>query len=540
MILQVILVVTLTATHTQATDWEDFVRPGALIENLGTIYPITEHINIKIGTNAIASLKSRVLNQQMIAKRLNTSLAKMNLTKDLRAPLQHLMQASLHSLNAAISPPPSINTIRQKRGLFNAGGVFANFLFGIATDDTVNSRFKQQEQTLSSAVSTFHTVIDSFTTMNDRLHLLLTTSNTLSDSLKHLERNTQDLRHFTLVSSSLTLFNTQAQRLLNDLEHLTQDFVLAAHGEIMPSLLPEKTLLRILELFTANSYRRPLFDTTQLHLYYPYLTAILHPQELNVLVPLLPQTVYHGSRIHAFPSEHDNTFITVALTHDIVLRSSSGNAISTISSSALQDCTKALPNMTVCLDLSLPEFPYLTPSCTKSLISNELVNNTCTFNQIILTNPYYVYFSHLQFIFFPKLTPLVVSCNGTHSDLTIKGPLVISTSCSLHSNLIILKAHNTFISHHTPRFNTITNYSLPSSNIHTSIVHSKIRFLPSNLTNISWTPSPHVIYTFPTSLMIITIIIIVSGFLVLRWRAMRNITQQAPQSITQDDHETPH
>ena len=504
-----LMIVSQATSEVQQPPWAELVRPGCLIEHIGTLYPITEHIQVKIDLNLIPDLEERIRLQHKISQRLTTALDDLvDLSQEYKHPLNNILTSSSSSLASVLRPSAPI---RQARGLFNAGGMLANFLFGITTDNALNERLTAQNGAINSVIHTVSTALESFKDINDKLSVLSKTSNIISTSLGILSNETDQLKHFTLLAVSLSLFNTQVHQLERHLSALTEGLVLASHGEIIPSLLPERELQRILWLFTSDSSRQALFPLSDIHLYYPYLTAILSPTTLNILIPLMPLQTFQASRIHPFPSNHNGSVLVATVIKDIVLRSTNGQMVSTLSSSDYGDCQTAIPNMTICFNLILPEQTYLAPSCARSLLTNLHVNTYCMFDELALTTPFHTSFSHMHFLFFPEKTTTVVTCNGTHNDIVVTGFFVVPTSCSLHSSVLSLKAHNILHAHLklTPGFLQQTNITLPYH--HVKIPTTHIRFLPSNESTHFVFPSYHVTYGFPSLMSVLPILFLVVG-----------------------------
>ena len=474
--------------------WENIIRPGCLVENIGTLYPVNEHIDITIDLQLIPELEQKIMRQKRIATRISQDLANIaNLDAEYREPLQNLLLASASTLND-FNSQQTLN--RKTRGLFNIGGSLANFLFGITTDTSLASKLEIQNKAINSAVKTFSTALDAFSQVSDKLKLIRKTANTISTSIQTMVNQTNQIKQFTLITVSLVLFSNQVHHLVDDLRSLTNNLVLASNGEVVPSLLPEHELLRILLLFTADSNRQTLFPTNEVHLYYPYLTAILHPETLHILIPLMPSNTFKAFRIHPFPTIHNGTTLIATLDKDIVLRSSNGKSISTISDLDFENCKRAIPELTICFDLVLPETAYLAPSCARSLMADVATSSSCMFDELVLKTPFHTSFNYTHYLFFPEETPIVITCNGTHKDDVAKGAYAFPTSCSLHSNIISLKAHHTLYATGHPT-HSFLQHNVTLDYHHINIPKTHIRFLTNTDTPILSLPSIHLSYGFP-------------------------------------------
>ena len=386
---------------------------------------------------------------------------------------------------------------RKKRGLFNIGGSLANFLFGITTDTALSSKLDVQNQKIASVVKSFSTALDTFTDINAKLNTLRTTANTISSSIFTMANQTNKLKQFSLITVSLTLFSNQVHHLVDDLRTLTENLVLASHGEVVPSLLSHKELTRILYLFTAGSNRQTLFPMTASYLYYPYMTAILYPNVLHILIPLKPIVTFQAFRIHPFPSMHNGSILVATMDKNIVLRSANGKSVSALAETDYEKCKRAIPLMAICFDLILPETPYLASSCARSLMVNINVNNDCMFDEIALKSPFHTSFANLHFLFFPSETLIVITCNDTHKDEMILGSYVLPTHCSLHSNTISLKAHHILYTSSLPS-KDIKQNNISLEYQHMIIPQTNIRFLSNHTNSHFFFPSNHMTYGIPS------------------------------------------
>ena len=474
--------------------WTGIIRPGCLVEQIGSLYPVNDHIDVEIDLHLIPELENKISRQRIIANRITKELANTDsLDNEFKEPLINLLLTSISTLDDFIDQQPRTRTTR---GLFNIGGSLANFLFGITTDTSLASKLEIQNKAINSAVKTFSTALDAFSQVNIKLKVIRKTINIISTSLESITNQTNQLRQFALITNSLMLFSNQVHHLADDLRALTTNLVLASNGEVVPSLLPERELLRILLLFTADSNRQTLFPINEIHLYYPYLTAILHPDTLHVLIPLMPVDIFKAYRIHPFPTNLNGTTLIATLNQDIVLRSSNGKSISTISNMDFDDCKRAIPKLTICFNLILPETAYLAPSCARSIMTNLPGSSTCMFDELVLKTPFHTSFNHTHYLFFPDETAIVITCNGTHKDDIVKGAYAFPTSCSLHSNIISLKAHHTLhaTGHPTHDFSNY-NVTLNFHQIH--IPNTHIRFLTKADTTVFTLPSPHLSFGYP-------------------------------------------
>ena len=519
-----------------ASPWTGTIRPGALIEPVGKLYPVIDHIDATIDLALIPELESKITRQKSIANRISTQLDNLpNLDDEFKEPLKNLLAATIDCLNDFVTEQPRT---RKTRGLFNIGGSLANFLFGITTDTSLTQKLQIQNKKINSAVKSFSTVLEVFSQVNIKLKVIRKTINVISTSLETINNQTNQLKQFSLITTSLMLFSNQAHHLANDLRALTSNLVLASNGEVVPSLLPEKELLRILLLFTADSNRQTLFPTNEIHLYYPYLTAILYPDTLHILIPLMPSQSFEAFRIHPFPTTLNGTTIIATFNEDIVLRSSNGKSISTISNTDFEDCKHAIPKLTICFDLIIPETAYLAPSCAKSLMTNLPGANTCMFDELVLETPFHTSFNHTHYLFFPDITAIVITCNGTHKDDIIQGAYAFPTSCSLHSNIISLKAHHTLYATGHPSHLSV-NYDVMLDFNNTSIPNTHIRFLTTNTgVNHFYPTSPHFYLGYPI-LTSVTPPLILGGviiiYLLYKRRCDKNNPANNAESTIVDD-----
>ena len=251
------------ADTTDTHPWEQILRPGCLIQDLGHVYPITDSIHVSIDLSLIPTIERKLAMQFQTANHLSQLLTNSpHLTEEYKTPLSNLLHVSTAALANLLDP---LTPSRYKRGLFNIGGNIAHYLFGTTTDDILAQTVKTQNAQISSALDTFSSSFQTLNVVSDKLDMLTATSNTISSSLSTLANQTSQLKDFSLLTVSLTLFSNQIQHLVSDLQSPTSNLVLAAHGEITPSLIPESELTRIINSFTTHSNRQSLLPPSLLY-----------------------------------------------------------------------------------------------------------------------------------------------------------------------------------------------------------------------------------------------------------------------------------
>ena len=125
--------------------------PGGILQHRGTIYPITQFVDIKYSLEPLQTFLKTIHNQLYVVDALAHDIT---LDKNM-TQLQHdILTDSLIRLTSEMHSfinPPTISTgrtNRARRGLFNFVGVVSNTLFGTIDEATFNGRLSDYEHKL--------------------------------------------------------------------------------------------------------------------------------------------------------------------------------------------------------------------------------------------------------------------------------------------------------------------------------------------------------------------------------------------------------
>ncbi|XP_037803585.1 uncharacterized protein LOC119598009 [Penaeus monodon] len=429
------------------------LRPGALLEDVGNIAFVGNYVEVDISLGILPSFYNTASTHLSLIGQYSHTVTTDNLLTTVQADsLLSFLNVSRYDLLPFKDRLPRPRPRRVRRGLFNFMGDATSYLFGIATHDELDARFRDYESHLGSVVSKVKVTFDA-------IHSITNTVNSLNNITRNLaiytDSNAQRIaseQHFSILLAHISLYQSRVRLFVDHLHTLVHDLILAVHGTVMPSLIPPTALATFVDRISTTTPYRPLFSLTNITLLYSQLDSFITPHGLSIMIPLAPDTSFTAYRIHPFPLSLDNNVYVLSPDTDIILRSSDHSSLSLISSDILTSCSRVLSSLRVCFDVLVPERPYFHSSCHMALITGRNVHASCMFDQLNVTGaaPFLLTLPDTHLLYFFSDTQLSITCNSNHTDLVAVGAFILPRFCRLDSRLITLRPYHHFHYSYTP------------------------------------------------------------------------------------------
>lgn len=122
--------------------------PGAMIEDLGKVYPITSNLEARVSLMPLRNPSLLMLyhRSQLLSLCDTLTLDSSLDAHDIRL-FNRILSSTIAYLDSFVGPFKSSG--RARRGLFNFEGNIAHGLFGVVDDDSLASKLKKYKESLS-------------------------------------------------------------------------------------------------------------------------------------------------------------------------------------------------------------------------------------------------------------------------------------------------------------------------------------------------------------------------------------------------------
>ena len=262
--------------------------PGAIVEDLGTVYPVTNQVVVHISLFPLHKLSTFATNKLHLLKNWSRRLGDDPRLTDYQISMGVALNSTIAQLESFVKPPPQH---RYRRGLVDFIGVMAHGLFGLVDEATLTDKLKEYRADLNTVVHSFNASAHAINALNDNVNRLSTAYDTMQSSLmKTLEvasNNNQAALEmaFNMVQVQMAFGNT-----LKSCSDLMSALVLAARGIVLPTLISPHDIKAILKDLAAESLT-PLFPLSRRALFYSNLKSYLTEQGVSLVIPLYPEVV---------------------------------------------------------------------------------------------------------------------------------------------------------------------------------------------------------------------------------------------------------
>ena len=373
------------------------------------------------------------------------------------------------------------SVVRSKRGLINAGGQLARYLFGVVTEDQFHALEKaigevrkmghvlytNQKELLQIFNRTLQTVMDNNYNINKVIGDIRTTQRIIQDGLNGLEEEIGMIN----VARHIDMHLTQIESCIADFNLITQIFhaqrTQLEHGWINPRILPDHILS-----ITIREMAKLGWDTLSLEWYYKHLHVLpLWYDEgqlaFQVSIPGVSRENYIYFKLQYFDMAWGDTHLRKLQGNPyIALETRTGISFYTNPS----DCMGQEPY--VCR----PSHINLKPTCEVYLITRTSPKPTCYFevserrNRTIEIEHQSIESDEIVIVTYAPIT-ITKRCKGeTPYSFEVKGAniLHLNDSCSLETSEWRIQGLARFSSNHSITYKTYENLmplnlSIPSS-----------------------------------------------------------------------------
>ena len=431
--------------------------PGAVREELGTVYPITRLCEIKYDVSPLESF-SKTLNMQT----RNLTHLKNFIDIDPSLSSEHAKSLT-NSINILINRIQTFTnntkTGRIKRGLFNFVGVISNALFGTIDEYSLSHRLQEYDDKIQSVAHSFQSNANAFKALKHNTVQLELAYTTLKNTTTNITHNMDSLTRFVNINTMLAEYKHSLSDITLSAGIFQRDIIAAVRGSIYPSLISPSDIQPIIDTLLTQKNEIPLFQPTDLPAFYATITSYMTHEGLSIILPLHPDIILSAYGIHPFP-HHDNItkrFISVNAP-DLLLTTQTNKLLSTPDRKFLNSCSTPTPFTFVCLQPAWAFVP--TPhACALALITNTSdITLECSFKEIKTTKtPFMLPLLDVTLLYYYAPTPITVTCNSQLPMLMIDGPYSLPHTCKLQSISFSLPQ----LKHYTMTLTAKPHYLLP-------------------------------------------------------------------------------
>ena len=492
--------------------------PGAVMEYLGTVYPVTSFLEVRYNLSPIMEFRKQLVGQLHHLIRFRESLSG-------HPPLQQhhlqILSQSLIRLEKKISSflqqeSLPANVTRSRRGLLNFVGVLSHSLFGTIDEQTFENRMREYQHKLESVSTSFEASAHAINSLTFNVEQLgaaiqyLQANAAKASALDNVERFTRTA--FLISQYQLTFAEVSAAAI-----KFHASVIMAAHGIVDRSLLSPRDIDSVLSQVKKDHGLHPLFQTSSPVLLYATLSSYLTPRGLSILIPLHPPIILSAYAIHPFPYSHNDTLL-ILNSPSLILTTLTSHALTPSHAlafpphSLFDTCQTPVMGMYVCL---APAWPYNanTHSCAHSLMSHRHnIHKTCVFSEHNPSeSPLVLPLKSVTLLYFYEPTPSTISCPSPRPMSSLSGPFILPHKCGLQSIQITfpaIKHYSTSFSKHIQfdQPGPLTPFTLPT---HLSQLNLTLKNTDS-LKSIPWSTAQHpiFIYGYPIAITVFGMVLL--------------------------------
>jgi len=417
--------------------------PGAMIEDLGKVFPITSHVEARFSLLPLRNASKLMLyhRDQLISLRDNLTIDPSLDAHDIRL-FNRILSSTIAELNSFVGPLTP--TGRARRGLFNFVGNFAHVLFGVVDDDTLTSEFRKYKESLSSVVHSFDSSAHAVNTLAHNVQELATDFKAVRGKVGQIVGTVNKVSHLTSLTLTVFSYQSTVNKITQRLNSLATALIRAAHGEVSPDVISPVDMGAVLKRVSSFSVKT-LFPLRQRTRFYASLRSFLTASGLSVIIPVRPSTIFRAYRVHPFPHKTNSSYYMVHVPHTFILRELGGHALSFPSSDFLDSCLKPTKDTFVCFSSPLPS-SLQTPSCARALVSGGLITSLCSFEEVRdQLSPFMLSLSQATLIYFYQSTAATIACEELQPDRLLQGTFVLPHHCGLRSLSLKVPAIKSFV-----------------------------------------------------------------------------------------------
>ena len=225
--------------------------PGAILEELGIVSPITSHVEANINLRPLATFSSLAHYHLRQLESLQIQV-----TRELKHEQSSLL---LQTINNTISQLSTLveRKHRAKRGLVNVVDKIAHALFGIVDDDTFTSKFETYQNSISKITTRLDASIHTVNTIADNVHELRQAFYNVNKTFETLSAKLNNSNIFTELSFNVLSYQVTINRVMTTVSSFVSALISAARGEVLPSLISPHDFHPILQNISSFNLSSP-------------------------------------------------------------------------------------------------------------------------------------------------------------------------------------------------------------------------------------------------------------------------------------------
>ena len=426
--------VTSSSQYTTPTEMSDIrLAPGALIERLGNILYIKDHVEIRIDISALNNLTTIGV-RDMLEKSENM-VSSISANEKFAIQENKLMLIGLLEQNMAKLRRLLPDQDRERRALLGFIGAIAHELVGTVDDATFNAGMSGVYDKLRETVKTYNVAIKQVNAMQDNIRKAERAFTSIQARLDILEKDQIFRNNFEQLSFMVNQHCNHVEEMIHRIIRLGNGIIEALQGTVLPSFIAPQDVRNFLGKMAKDNHY-PLFnfneDPTS---FYTSLTASISSTDLYLYVPLRQTHKYSLYQLHPCPTKINSSFVQVDLESRKVIQREDIQAVAEVTESDINRCRHINQNL-VCEAQPLAFF-HAVNTCPKALLTGELraIRDQCKFQKIeSSTTPFVLHLRKLSFLYFFYKEMVGFTCRSTTKDIEAVGVLMIPGECSLRSD----------------------------------------------------------------------------------------------------------
>ena len=529
------------------------VRPGALVAPEGTVLIVEDTCTVAydIGSLQVLSSKIPVLARRLSGLKdafqglLDITNKPSTLDPTLNASL-HLASQKMESLgemvvslsdrfpsNSVTAGPPA-GLSRQRRGLFDFGGLVLQSLFGTAMASDVSALGEKLSVITSVVESQNRLLWKEHIQLNDfrsHLNLVVNRTNVLSNNLHDLQSTVVNMENVFLLMNYIRDLEFDILMLKERCNSLIGSLVSAGLSRVDSELLPLDHLRAALHFARANFSLTPFFGDSHLEFYYPLLEATLTDNQILIHIPLKSDVSYTAYSVTPFPLSVNNSLLSLITQSDMFLVAKDFMTVSLTNRASLSHCRSSYLSVHVCPAYLFALLPAKSTPCELAIVRNnsQLIHAHCSYEPVVSNLPvYHAHVAGFQYFYFKEPASVTLICQGISTNLIAEGYYVASDACEVRSSEIYTLPSNQHLGFHGVLPTSLIHLS-PSFDVHPenlTVVSDRLKvlsYLNDSDVFVASAPfflHPHVLY--PTVSLPIIILLVVIGLLCVCLKRMEN------------------
>lgn len=452
--------------------------PGIIFQNIGNVYlqenfwKVTTRIGIQNYTQELKTLQE---NKEFISELIKNvkDIKDETLIFDLKALTQELqiLINSMQDINNILLD--EIESVRQTRSIFPAGGTFLNTVFGNVDENEMGTVYdklfelSETDKQLGYSIKNNTFITEKLVKRTkENLESLSTEINLMMSKIKILARQQDDMeirQQILLTTQVMTLVIIRYTRYQNQiLETLLSHKPTFTKPELIP-FLELKSILKKIESKMDNTQMLPyhLFPKSTALVMYKYfpMKTILHKEFIifDITIPTISRNKKTLYSTHATPIKTNKTLTYIEPRSAFIILNKIQNEIGYITEQLFQQCFRIINSEYLCPS-DFPIYSKLAKQCELELISTkDPITEHCIVKEIPLNTMFIkLYNPHHYYYVTPNPIHMKLLCNGTFSEIILNstGIIILEPPCTLFNHEISITTPNIKQIFHTQEYIT--------------------------------------------------------------------------------------